>query len=175
MEVIGFFVLLSVALIVSYFLDLHEKGWGSLRNSFNIPDGKSVLQEFKERHKQNVVARKAHRQKELTEALEKRKRAKNQILKQWARKENERYLGPPPTHSYRKQITALRRGRHTRATLLDDWDDEWESIARKMGIKLFEKISTHGTPGFRWIDPLKHGSELNLRTRPTSPPNGLVR
>lgn len=71
-------------------------------------------------------------------------------------------------------------GTHTRQSLLQDWNDEWEAIASKMGIKLFEKRKTVGTPGPRvWVDArpektlyLRVGSNpLPLFAKPKPPPN----
>ena len=76
----------------------------------------------------------------------------------------------------REVIRAIHEGRsppgsdYTRQSLLRDWDDEWQTLANKMGIKLFEKRKTVGTPGpTMWVD-IKPGSELKLRTGSNPPP-----
>jgi len=56
-------------------------------------------------------------------------------------------------------------GTYTRETLQRDWNDEWEAIAKRMGIKLFEKRKTGGTPNADiWVDA-NRGSELKFTTQ----------
>ena len=61
-------------------------------------------------------------------------------------------------------------GTYTRQSLLRDWDDEWEAIASKMGIKLFQKRRVHGTPGpYAWVDA-RPEKTLSFRTGSNPPP-----
>ena len=67
-------------------------------------------------------------------------------------------------HEGRTPPESVGVGTHTRQSLLREWDDEWQTLANKMGIKLFEKRKTVGTPGPDvWID-VKPGSELKFKT-----------
>lgn len=55
-------------------------------------------------------------------------------------------------HKGKTPPSQVGKGRYSRESLRDEWDDEWEAIAREMGIKLFEKKAVLGTPGYRWVD-----------------------
>lgn len=58
MEIIGLLFLISIGLIVGYFLDLHKKIVPWIRNLFSIPDGKSMSEQFTDRYAQIVNDRK---------------------------------------------------------------------------------------------------------------------
>ncbi len=89
MEIIGLILLLIVASIICYFLDLHETGWSWIRRFFNIPNETSMLAEFKERYAQISQNRKDAK-------VEKRSK---QSLEQWKKKElAEKSLGQWKKH-----------------------------------------------------------------------------
>lgn len=55
-------------------------------------------------------------------------------------------------------------GIHTRETLRNDWNDEWQALANEMGIKLFQKRTTAGSPNPNvWVDA-RPGTELKFKT-----------
>ncbi len=75
MEIIGLILLLIVASIICYFLDLHETGWAWTRRFFNIPNETSMLAEFNERYadvKQNRSKKKELAKKSLEQRKKKR-------------------------------------------------------------------------------------------------------
>lgn len=89
MEILGLIILLIVASIICYFLDLHETGWTWIRRFFNIPNETSMFTEFKERQAQISQNRKDAKAKKRTKAFadaSKKKELAKMSLEQWKEK-----------------------------------------------------------------------------------------
>lgn len=145
--------------VMIYHLNLFKEVNSMFKALFSFPPGSSLsgIENFRPTSRPKVGSNEWLRQPQIQEQL----RGMEQLYK----REVVRAI-----HEDRTPPHSVGVGTYNRQSLLRDWDDEWEAIASKMGIKLFQKRRVHGTPGpYAWVDA-RPEKTLSLRTGSNPPP-----